>query len=95
MLPFLAENLGTIVISLILAGIVTAIIVKLIKDKRKGKCAGCNCGCEGCNARAYVRFLHVEQIKKTFPEPQGGKRPRAKERPERDILVPPGAARCQ
>ena len=38
--------LGTAFVGLILAGIVTAIIVKLVKDKRRGKsCAGCPCGC--------------------------------------------------
>jgi hypothetical protein len=43
MLSFLAENLGTIVVGLVVAGIVSAIIVKIIKDKRQGKCVGCNC----------------------------------------------------
>lgn len=48
MLTSLIENLGTIVIGLLLAGIVTAIIVKLARDKRKGKCIGCDSGCGSC-----------------------------------------------
>ena len=47
----LQNNLGTIVVALVLLGIVTAIIVKLLRDRRKNKsagaCAGCSCGCEG------------------------------------------------
>ena len=47
MLAWLAANLGTIVITLILIGIVTAIIVKMVKDKKQGK-GSCGCGCEHC-----------------------------------------------
>jgi hypothetical protein len=48
MFNFLADNWGTILIALIVAGIVAAIIVKMVRDKRKGKIIGCDCGCEGC-----------------------------------------------
>ncbi|MDR3072074.1 MAG: FeoB-associated Cys-rich membrane protein [Clostridiales Family XIII bacterium] len=49
MLTILSENIGTIVICLVVAGIATAIVFKLIRDKRKGKCVGCSCGCtDGC-----------------------------------------------
>jgi len=37
--------MGTILTVLVLAGIVTAIILKIVMDKRKGKCAGCSCCC--------------------------------------------------
>ncbi|MBR4510753.1 MAG: FeoB-associated Cys-rich membrane protein [Ruminococcus sp.] len=47
MLAWLAANLGTIVVTLILIGIVTAIIVKMVKDKKQGK-GSCGCGCEHC-----------------------------------------------
>ncbi|MBO7474310.1 MAG: FeoB-associated Cys-rich membrane protein [Ruminococcus sp.] len=47
MLAWLAENLGTIVISLILAGTVTAIIVSAVKDRKQGK-SSCGCNCEHC-----------------------------------------------
>lgn len=48
MLTFLSENLGTILVGIIVAGIVAAIITKIIRDKRKGKSVVCDCGCGGC-----------------------------------------------
>jgi hypothetical protein len=42
--------MGTFIVGLILAGIVAAIIVKIVRDKRKGGCATCSCGCSGCAA---------------------------------------------
>jgi len=47
MLTFLAENIGTIVISLALAGIVALIIISMVKGKKKGK-GSCSCGCSAC-----------------------------------------------
>jgi heterodisulfide reductase subunit C len=45
MTAFLAENIGTILVGLILAGIVAAIIAQLLRDQRRGKCPGCgDCG---------------------------------------------------
>lgn len=51
-MTFLAENLGTILISLLLILIVTAIIRKLIRDKKRGvSCCGGSCGhCAKCGA---------------------------------------------
>ena len=41
----IAENAGTILISLALAGLVTLIVIRLRKDKKQGKSpCGCNCG---------------------------------------------------
>jgi len=50
MIGFFVENLGTIVVALIVAAIVCGISVKLIRAGRKGKCAGCDCsgGCTSC-----------------------------------------------
>jgi mannose/fructose/N-acetylgalactosamine-specific phosphotransferase system component IIC len=45
---FLAENLGTLLVGLAVAGIIAAIVIKMARDKKKGRHAGCNCGCEGC-----------------------------------------------
>lgn len=47
MLAFLAENLATMIVGLVLAAVVVLIIVKLRKDKKSGKsnCAG---GCTHC-----------------------------------------------
>ncbi len=47
MINFLLNNIGTIAISLIILLVVSAIIIKLIKDKKKGK-SSCGCGCENC-----------------------------------------------
>ena len=47
MLQGIADNAGTIVVTLVLTGVVAAIIIRLRKDKKQGKslCGG-NCG--GC-----------------------------------------------
>lgn len=44
---WLAYNLGTIVVVLILIGVFTWIAVTLIRDKKSGK-GSCGCGCESC-----------------------------------------------
>ena len=48
MFAFMAENLGTIVVAALLAVIVAAIVIKMARDKQKGKCVGCSCGCDSC-----------------------------------------------
>jgi len=47
---WLTDNLGTIVISAVLVLIVALIIVKMVRDKRKGK-SSCGCGCSNCAMR--------------------------------------------
>ena len=49
MLAFLMKNLSTIIIAVIVIGILAAILVKMIQDKKKGK-SSCGCGCENCAA---------------------------------------------
>ena len=44
---WLSENLGTIVISLMLIVIVALIIKGMISDKKKGR-SSCGCGCSQC-----------------------------------------------
>ena len=46
MLEWIIHNIATILISLVLAGGVAAIVIGMLKDKKKGKssCGG-NCGC--------------------------------------------------
>ncbi|MBQ9526089.1 MAG: FeoB-associated Cys-rich membrane protein [Fretibacterium sp.] len=40
------DNAGTIVVSLALIGVVAAIIVKMIRDRKQGRSScGCSCGC--------------------------------------------------
>ena len=51
---FLSENLGTLVVGLVLVGLVTAIVMHLIRNRRKGKCISCDCcgGCSGSSSRS-------------------------------------------
>lgn len=56
MMAWLIQNIGTIVITLLLIVIVAGIISRLIKDKKQGKssCGGncAHCGmCENCRGR--------------------------------------------
>ncbi len=46
MLQAIVDNLGTIAVTLVLAGIVIAIVIRLRKDQKQGKssCGG-TCGC--------------------------------------------------
>ncbi len=46
MLQWFADNAGTIIVTLALIALVAVIIVRLYRDKKKGKtsCGG-NCGC--------------------------------------------------
>ncbi len=46
MFQWIGENAGTIIVSIALAGLVTAIIIRLRRDRKRGKtsCGG-NCGC--------------------------------------------------
>lgn len=47
MLAFIAENIATIIICVALAGVVAAIIINMVKNKKKGK-SSCGCGCKDC-----------------------------------------------
>lgn len=45
MLAWLSENIGTILICLVLLSVVAGVILILWRDRRKGKSpCGCNCG---------------------------------------------------
>ena len=50
MMAFLAENGGTIAVLAILIAVLTAIVVKFIRDKKKGK-GMCACGCAVCPSK--------------------------------------------
>ncbi|MCR5637071.1 MAG: FeoB-associated Cys-rich membrane protein [Clostridiales bacterium] len=50
MLEWIANNLSTIVISLILIAVVALIVIKTAVDKRNGK-SSCSCGCQNCAMR--------------------------------------------
>ena len=47
MLNLLRENAGTIAVLLVLAAIIAAIILYLVREKRSGR-SGCGHGCESC-----------------------------------------------
>ena len=47
MFIWITENLATILISALLIAICTVIILKLRRDKKKGK-TSCGCACSGC-----------------------------------------------
>lgn len=44
---WLSQNIGTIIVCLLLVGIISAITVSLVKKKRRGD-SSCGCGCSGC-----------------------------------------------
>ena len=49
MLDWVIGNIWTIIICAVLIGIVTAIIVNMVRKKRKGKSMVCSCGsCGNC-----------------------------------------------
>ena len=52
MIDFIKNNLGSIIVFLVLALIITLIIIKIIKDKKAGK-TGCGCGCANCENSSY------------------------------------------
>ena len=47
MFAWIAENIVTIIICAVLAIMVAAIVVTLVKDKKKGK-SSCGCKCGSC-----------------------------------------------
>jgi hypothetical protein len=47
MWTWLAHNIATILICIVLVGVVAAIIVQMIRNKKKGK-SSCGCGCASC-----------------------------------------------
>lgn len=47
MLLWLSENIGTVLVCAVLAVIVIAIVISMIRQKRNGK-SSCYCGCAGC-----------------------------------------------
>ncbi len=46
-MSWLADNLGTIIVALVLAGVMAAVIVGLVKNRKKGK-TSCGCNCAHC-----------------------------------------------
>ena len=51
MFAFLAGHTGDMIVLLVLALIVGAVIVRMVKEKKAG--GGCGCGCKGCANAPY------------------------------------------
>ena len=49
MFTWIMENMATIIISAILVIMVAAVIISMVRNKRKGK-SSCGCGCANCSA---------------------------------------------
>ncbi len=47
MIQWFSENLATIVVAVIVFAVLALVVVKMIRDKKRGK-SGCSCGCGGC-----------------------------------------------
>lgn len=47
MFTWVMENMATIIISTVLILAVAAVIVNMVRNKRRGK-SSCGCGCAGC-----------------------------------------------
>ena len=47
MLAWISENIANIIICAVLIAVVAAIIVSMIRNKKKGK-SSCGCGCADC-----------------------------------------------
>lgn len=47
MVTFLMNNWGSILVGTILAALIIGVMIKLRRDKKRGK-SSCGCGCENC-----------------------------------------------
>ncbi|MDO5124456.1 MAG: FeoB-associated Cys-rich membrane protein [Eubacteriales bacterium] len=50
MLEIILANLGTIIIFVCLAAVITGVVVYLVNNRKKGK-TSCGCGCSNCALR--------------------------------------------
>ena len=64
MLEYLAAHMGYIVVTMLLVLIVTAVIVRMIRDKKTGS-GGCWCGCRGCANAPYCHPQKDAQASKS------------------------------
>ena len=68
-MAWLSDNLGTIIISLILLLVVGLVIYKMISDKRKGK-SSCGCGCSNCPSSSFCHSKDKKENQSTTCEPK-------------------------
>jgi len=50
MSEFISNNIGTLIVGLILLCVVAIIVARFVRIKKKGGHPGCECGCDGCNS---------------------------------------------
>jgi hypothetical protein len=48
LLTILRDNLGTLVVGILLLTALTAIVVHLVRERKRGVSALCGCNCAGC-----------------------------------------------
>ena len=53
MFTWIFENYATIIICAVLIAVVAAIIVSMVRNKKKGK-SSCGCGCISCQRKSSV-----------------------------------------
>ena len=56
----IAQNFGTIIVSVLLLAILTLVVVITVKNKKKGK-GFCSCGCSGCPMSSECHKQEEEQ----------------------------------
>ena len=63
MLLWLKTNIATVIICLVLIAVVAAIIVSLVRNKKKGK-SSCGCNCAHCAMAGYCHSANQQKGKK-------------------------------
>ena len=61
MFAWIFENIATIIICIVLFAVVTAIIVSMVRGKKKGK-SSCGCGCADCPMSGSCRSKGKTEI---------------------------------
>ena len=67
MKQWLTENISTVIIAVILLAALTAIAVKLIRNKKQGK-SSCGCGCKNCALSGKCRCAPSESAAEQAPK---------------------------
>lgn len=62
MLSWIGFNFGWLLVLAALTGIVTWIVVRMVKDKKAGK-SSCGCNCAGCAGCCYAAKCPTAQKK--------------------------------
>ena len=62
MITWITQNIGTLLVILVLAAVVAAVIIKMVRDKRQGR-SSCGHNCSHC-AMAGTCHQNMKQAKK-------------------------------